>query len=196
MFLRKKTGPASWIIVFLGNPGTQYNGTRHNVGFFTAGVLEKTIGVKIDRLKYKALTCTCDLGGAKVFLMKPQTYMNLSGDAVSQAMRFYKLPLERIIVISDDAALPVGKIRIRRDGSSGGQKGLKDIIEKCGGDGFPRIKIGVGAPPHSDFNMADWVLSNFSQKEAEVISEAAKNAVCAAELIISSGIEKAMNVYN
>lgn len=196
MFLRKKTGPAAWIIVFLGNPGAKYNGTRHNVGFLTAGVFEKAAGIKIDRLKYKALTNTCDLGGEKVFLMKPQTYMNLSGDAVSQAMRFYKLPLERIIVIADDVALPVGKVRIRRGGSAGGHNGLKDIIEKCGGDDFPRIKIGVGSPSHPDFDMADWVLSTFSGKDAELIAEAVNNAAKAAELIISSGIEKAMNVYN
>lgn len=196
MFLRKKTGPAAWIAVFLGNPGAKYSGTRHNVGFLTAGVLEKTAGIKIDRLKYKALTCVCDLAGEKVFLMKPQTYMNLSGDAVSQAMRFYKLPLERIIVVADDAALPVGKIRIRRDGSAGGHNGLKDIIGKCGGDNFPRIKIGVGAPPHPDYDMADWVLSVFSGKEAELISEAAKSAAKAVEMIIGSGIEKAMNTYN
>lgn len=196
MFLRKKIGPAAWIIVFLGNPGAKYNGTRHNVGFLTAGILEKTAGTRIDRLKFKALTCTCDLGGEKVFLMKPQTYMNLSGDAVVQAMRFYKLPRSRIIVIADDVSLPVGKIRIRRDGSAGGHNGLKDIIEKCGGDDFPRIKIGVGAPPHPDFDMADWVLSTFSSKETELITQAAKDAASAAEVIISSGIEKAMNVYN
>jgi peptidyl-tRNA hydrolase, PTH1 family len=196
MFLSKKTGPAAWVVVFLGNPGAKYNGTRHNVGFLTAGVLEKTAGIKIDRLKYKALTTTCDIGGEKVFLMKPQTYMNLSGEAVSQAMRFYKLPLERIIVISDDVSLPVGKIRIRRDGSAGGHNGLKDIIEKCGGDNFPRIKVGVGSPPHPDYDMADWVLSSFSGKEAEIIMQAAKNAADATEMIISAGIDKAMNVYN
>jgi PTH1 family peptidyl-tRNA hydrolase len=196
MFLRKKIGPAAWIAVFLGNPGAKYSGTRHNVGFMTAGVLEKTAGIKLDRLKYKALTCACDLGGEKVFLMKPQTFMNLSGDAVSQAMRFYKLPLERVIVVSDDVALPVGKIRIRRDGSAGGHNGLRDIIEKCGGDNFPRIKIGVGAPTHPDFDMADWVLSAFSAKEAELIAEAVKNAAKAVEMIISSGVDKAMNVYN
>lgn len=196
MFLRKKNGPAAWIAVFLGNPGVKYSNTRHNVGFLTAGVLEKTAGVKIDRLKYKALTGTCDLGGEKVFLMKPQTYMNLSGDAVSQAMRFYKLPLERILVVSDDVSLPVGRIRIRRSGSAGGHNGLKDIIDKCGGDEFPRIKIGVGAPTHPDFDMADWVLSAFSTKEAELITEAAKNAAKAVEMIISSGVDSAMNVYN
>lgn len=196
MFLRKKTGPAAWIVVFLGNPGAKYNGTRHNVGFLTADRIEKTAGTKIDRLKYKALTRSCDLGGEKIFLMKPQTYMNLSGEAVSAAMRFYKLPLERIIVISDDVSLPVGKIRVRRGGSAGGHNGLKDIIEKCGGDDFPRIKIGVGTPPHPDYDMADWVLSTFSGKEKDLIAQAVKNAAEAAEMIISAGIEKAMNTYN
>jgi PTH1 family peptidyl-tRNA hydrolase len=128
--------------------------------------------------------------------MKPQTYMNLSGDAVSQALRFYKLPLERLIVVSDDVSLPVGKIRIRRGGSAGGHNGLKDIIEKCGGDNFPRIKVGVGAPPHPDFDMADWVLSAFSGKEAELISDAVKKAADAVEMIIGDGIEKAMSAYN
>lgn len=196
MFLRKKTNPVSWLIVFLGNPGAKYAGTRHNVGFMAADVLEKTAGVKINRLKYKALTGTCDINGEKVFLMKPHTYMNLSGDAVSQAMRFYKLPLERVIVISDDVALPVGKLRIRKNGSAGGHNGLKDIILKCGSAEFPRIKIGVGSPPHPDYDMADWVLSNFVGKEAELISAAVKKAVDAAETIITAGTEKAMNVYN
>lgn len=196
MFLSRKTGPASWIVVFLGNPGTKYDGTRHNVGFLTAGVLEKTAGVKIDRLKYKSLTCPCELGGEKVFLMKPQTYMNLSGDAVAQAMKFYKLPLERVVVVSDDVALPVGKIRVRRGGSAGGHNGLKDIIEKCGGDNFPRIKIGVGAPTHPDYDMADWVLSGFSGKDKDLIAEATKTAASAIETIISQGVDKAMNMYN
>lgn len=196
MFLRRKPGPAAWIVVFLGNPGAKYDGTRHNVGFMTAGIVEKAAGVKIDRLKFKALTSTCDLAGENVFLMKPQTYMNLSGDAVAAAMHFYKLPLDHIIAVSDDVALPAGKLRIRRGGSAGGHNGLKDIIEKCGGDDFPRIKIGVGAPPHPDYDMADWVLSSFSGKEAELIADAIKNAAKAVETIIASGIEKAMNVYN
>lgn len=196
MFLRKKAGPAAWIAVFLGNPGTKYNGTRHNVGFLTAGIFGKKAGIKIDRLKYKALTGVCDLGGQKVLLMKPQTYMNLSGSAVSAAKAFFKLPLERIVVVSDDVSLPVGKIRIRRSGSAGGHNGLKDIIEKCGGDNFPRVRIGVGAPPHPDFDMADWVLSTFSDKETKLITEAAEDAAAAVEMIISAGIEKAMSTYN
>jgi PTH1 family peptidyl-tRNA hydrolase len=174
----------------------KYTGTRHNVGFLAADFFAKTSGVKINRLKHKALTGMCSLGGQKVLLMKPQTYMNLSGDAVSAAQQFYKLPLERIIVVLDDVSLPVGKIRLRRGGSAGGHNGLKDIISKCGGVNFPRIKIGVGSPTYPDFDMADWVLSAFSDDESKLITEAAKNAAQAVEMIIRSGIDTAMNTYN
>ena len=128
--------------------------------------------------------------------MKPQTYMNLSGDAVREAMRFYKLPLERVLVVSDDVALPVGKLRIRRSGSAGGHNGLKDIIEKCGGEDFPRIKIGVGEPPHADYDMADWVLSTFAGKDRELIEKAVEDAASAVETVIKDGIERAMNLWN
>ncbi len=196
MLFWKKSGSVSWIVVFLGNPGVKYARTRHNAGFIAAGRLEKDAGIRINRLKFKALTAVGDFGGCKVLFMKPQTYMNLSGDAVLQAMRFYKVPLERIIVISDDTALPIGKIRIRRSGSAGGQKGLADVIKKCGGESFPRIRIGVGGPPHADYDMADWVLSAFTDKEAAEINDAARKALDAAELIVSSGIDKAMNAFN
>jgi PTH1 family peptidyl-tRNA hydrolase len=196
MFLRKKAGPVSWIVAFLGNPGSQYAGTRHNAGFMTADAVEKALGVRIDRLKYKALTAVCTLGDQQVLLMKPQTYMNLSGDAVGQAMRFYKLPLDHVLAVSDDVALPVGKLRIRRSGSDGGQKGLRDIIAKCGGEEFPRIRIGVGGPPHPDYEMADWVLGTFTGKEAEVIAEAVKTAAKAVETVIAQGLDKAMSMYN
>lgn len=192
----KKTGPVSWMIVFLGNPGANYTQTRHNAGFMTADILEKNAGIRINRLRFKALTGSGVFAGEKVLFIKPQTFMNLSGDAVSEAMRFFKLPLTQVIVVSDDVTLPVGKIRIRRSGSAGGHNGLKDIIAKCGGEDFPRIKIGVGEPPHLAYDMADWVLSVFTDKEAQLISEAAKVAVSAAETIIKSGIEKAMNIYN
>ncbi|SHH73714.1 peptidyl-tRNA hydrolase, PTH1 family [Sporobacter termitidis DSM 10068] len=196
MFLRKNTGPVSWIVVFLGNPGAKYAGTRHNVGFMTADEIGRTAGVKIDRLRFKALTGAGTLGGEKVFLMKPQTYMNLSGDAVQEAVRFYKLPIDRVIAVSDDAALPAGKIRIRRNGSAGGHNGLKDIIAKCGGDNFPRVKIGVGQPPHADYDMADWVLGAFAGKDKELIADAVKTAAAAVETIVAQGIDKAMNMYN
>lgn len=196
LFWGKNLGPVSWIIVFLGNPGAKYAGTRHNAGFMVADEIGRISGIKINRLRFKALTGVGTLGGEKVFLMKPQTYMNLSGDAAGEAMRFYKLPLERMLVVSDDTALPVGRIRIRRAGSAGGHNGLKDIIAKCGGEGFPRVKIGVGGPPHADGDMADWVLSPFAGRDRDLVAEAIKNAAAAVETIIRDGLEKAMNLYN
>ena len=196
MLFRKETPSASWIVVFLGNPGAKYNVTRHNIGFMTADIYEKNHSVKIDRLKFDALTAVCKLSGASVFLMKPQTYMNLSGTAVKQAMDYYKVPLENILVVSDDISLPTGKLRIRRSGSAGGHNGLKDIIAKCGGDGFPRIKVGVGAPPHPDYDVADWVLGTFKNGDAEIISDSLKLAADAIDTIILDGIDKAMAKYN
>ena len=196
MFFARRQPTVSRIVVFLGNPGRDYVKSRHNVGFMTADAVAKRTGVKIDRLKYKSLTATADLGGARVFLMKPQTYMNLSGDAVRQAMNFYKTPIENIIVVSDDVALPAGKLRIRRSGSAGGHNGLKDIISKCGGDGFPRIKIGVGSPPHEDFDMADWVLSVPAGNDKKEIDAAILRAAEAVEGIISQGVDRAMSLYN
>ena len=196
MFFGRKQQAVSWIVVFLGNPGRDYIKSRHNVGFMVADAVAKTAGVKIDRLKYKSLTAAAALGGARVFLMKPQTYMNLSGDAVRQAMNFYKTPTENIIVISDDVSLPAGKLRIRRNGSAGGHNGLKDIISKCGGDEFPRIKVGVGSPPHVDFEMADWVLSAPTGNDKKEIDAAVLRAAEAIEVIISQGVDRAMNLYN
>ena len=196
MFFRKKLQPVSYIVVFLGNPGSKYDGTRHNVGFMTGDAFEREHGVKINRLKFQSLTGLCDIGGCSVLLMKPQTYMNLSGSAVRQAMDFYKVPLENIIVISDDVSLPTGKLRIRRSGSAGGHNGLKDIIAKCGGDGFPRIKIGVGSPPHPNYDMADWVLGTFKNQDAEDIDAAVRRAAKAIDTLIENGIDKAMAAYN
>ena len=170
--------------------------TRHNVGFMTAEVYEREHGVRIDRSKFKALTGRCLVGDAEVLLLKPQTFMNLSGDAVSQAMRFYKVPLERVLVVSDDVSLDVGKLRLRRNGSAGGHNGLKDIIAKCGGEGFPRIKIGVGQKPHPDYDMAQWVLSTFKDQDAEQIRSAVQRAAQAVDAVITQGMDKAMNEYN
>ena len=194
MFFSKK--PVSWIVVFLGNPGTKYAGTRHNVGFMTADVIERACGAKINKLKYKALTGTCILGGQQALLMKPQTFMNLSGDAVRQAMSFYKIPLANVIAVSDDVALPAGKLRVRAQGSHGGHNGLRDIIAKCGGEGFARVKIGVGTPPHADYDMADWVLSKPVGEDAKSITAAIERAAKAVETIIASGAERAMNEFN
>ena len=196
MFFKQKGMPVSWIAVFLGNPGTRYENTRHNIGYMVADAVEKIANVKINRLKYNSLTALATLGGQQVLLMKPQTYMNLSGDAVRQAMRFYKVPLSNIVVVSDDVSMPAGKLRIRRRGSSGGHNGLKDIIAKCGGEDFPRIKVGVGEPPHKDYDMADWVLSKLTGEDAKLIAEAAGHAALAFETIITSGVEQAMAMHN
>ncbi|MDR1299133.1 MAG: aminoacyl-tRNA hydrolase [Oscillospiraceae bacterium] len=182
--------------VFLGNPGRQYDGTRHNAGFMAAEKAEEAAGARIDRLRFRSLTALAALGGERVLLQKPQTFMNLSGDAVWEAMSFYKIPLGNIIVVSDDIALPLGALRIRGAGSSGGHNGLKDIMAKCGGEGFPRVKIGVGAPPENGGDVLDWVLSKFSSADIEAIDAVLERAVLAVEKIISSGVERAMNEFN
>ncbi|MCL2226252.1 MAG: aminoacyl-tRNA hydrolase [Oscillospiraceae bacterium] len=196
MFFRKKISPVSWIAVFLGNPGVRYDNTRHNAGFMAADVVETNTGATVNRIKFSALTATTKIGGQGVFLMKPQTYMNLSGGAVRQAMHFYKVPLGNVVVIADDVSLPPGKLRVRRRGSAGGHNGLKDIIEKCGGEDFPRIKIGVGSPPHDDYDMADWVLAKLSGEDGDLIKAVTADAATALELIITKGINHAMEKYN
>ena len=196
MFFRKNKPSIDWIIVFLGNPGARYEKTRHNAGFFTADAIEKIAGVRINRLKYNSLTAVGALGGRKVFLIKPQTYMNLSGGPVRQAMRYYNVPLGRVIAVSDDVSMPAGKLRVRRMGSAGGHNGLKDIIAKCGGEGFPRVKIGVGAPPNEYYDMADWVLSKISGEDEKLITDASANAAKALVSIITGGVETAMAEYN
>ncbi|MCL2402046.1 MAG: aminoacyl-tRNA hydrolase [Oscillospiraceae bacterium] len=191
----KKQGGITHIAVFLGNPGREYERTRHNVGFMCGDLFAEKLGVKINKLKFSALTATAAVGGTRIFLMKPQTYMNLSGGAVWQAMSFYNVPPERVIAIADDVTLPVGKLRIRRKGSAGGHNGLADIIKKCGGDEFPRIKIGVGSPPEQ-WDMADWVLSKFSPADEKEINAAISNAEKALETMIVSGVDAAMSAYN
>ena len=196
MFFGRKPATVSWIAVFLGNPGPRYANTRHNAGFKAADALEKTAAVKIDRLKYNSLTTTATIGGIRVFLMKPQTFMNLSGDAVRQAMRFWKVPLCNVAVVSDDVSLPAGKLRIRRSGSSGGHNGLKDIMAKCGGEDFPRIKIGVGEPPDKDRDIAEWVLAKLSNEEAKLMASSAKRAAEALVTMITKGVDAAMSEFN
>ena len=187
---------ASWLAVFLGNPGLRYEGTRHNAGFMAADALSRKKSVSITRSRFQALTGTCLMGGETVLLMKPQTYMNLSGEAVGQAARFYKIPPERILVVSDEVSLPVGSLRIRPGGSAGGHNGLKNIISVLGTDQFPRIRIGVGSPPHPDYEMVDWVLSVFRDQDAVDMAEASSLAADAVECYITQGPEKAMNLYN
>ena len=192
----KTTGGLKWLVVFLGNPGPRYEGTRHNAGFMAADAMAEAKGLSINRARFKALTAVCDIGGESVLLMKPQTFMNLSGDAVAQAARFYKIPPEHVIVVSYEISLPIGKLRIRTKGSAGGHNGLKDIIAKLGTDAFPRIRIGVGAPPHPDYDMADWVLSSFKNQDAEDMLAAAARAAQAAQCYITQGADRAMNRFN
>lgn len=194
--LFKRPGGISWLVVFLGNPGIKYEMTRHNAGFMAGDAMAKAQGAAINRSRFKALTGTCDIGGETVMLMKPQTFMNLSGEAVAQAVSFYKLAPDHVIVVSDEVALPIGKLRIRTKGSAGGHNGLKNIIALLGTDQFPRIRIGVGAAPHPDYDMADWVLSSFKGKDAEDILAAAARAAEAVECYITKGADRAMNLYN
>ena len=191
-----KSSGCDWMIVGLGNPGKEYENTRHNVGFRTTDLLAGVLKTKIDRLKFKALTRMVTVQGKKVLLVQPQTFMNLSGAAVGALASYYKVKPERILVIFDDISLPVGRIRIRKDGSAGGHNGIKSIIQSLGSDQFPRVKVGVGAKPHPDYDLADWVLSRFSAQEEKALAPALENAANAALLIMEQGVEKASSAYN
>ncbi len=196
MAIFKSSGGVSWLVVCLGNPGKQYENTRHNIGFMTADELERREGVKVNKLRYRALTGEMKLGGERVLVIKPQTYMNLSGESVKLAGAFYKIPPERVIVISDDVSLPLGKLRIRANGSAGGHNGLKNIIQHLGTDAFPRIKVGVGAPEHPEHEMVDWVIGNFTPAEKKVVAEAVGKAADAIECLIAKGVSEAQNKFN
>ncbi len=196
MFFSKRPGPVEWLVVGLGNPGPKYDWTRHNMGFLVIDQLADREHIPVQRLKYKSLTNTAVLGGQSVLLMKPTTYMNLSGEAVGEAARFYKIPPERVLVISDDVSLPQGKLRIRRSGSAGGHNGLKNIIAHLGTDQFPRIKVGVGGKPHPDHDMADWVLGKFSGPDRKVMEEAIARAADAVTLYLEKGADQAMAKFN
>ena len=196
MLFQRDSGGAAWLIVGLGNPGEKYENTRHNVGFQVIDELAERQGKPVQRLKFKALTGLLTIGGEKALVMKPVTYMNLSGEAVRPAADFYKLPPERILVISDDVALAAGRLRIRAKGSAGGHNGLKSIIQHLGTDQFPRVKIGVGEKPHPDYDMADWVLSRFTGEDLKTITQAVKRAADAVECFVREGPDKAMNRFN
>ena len=196
MLFNKKSGGVDWLLVCLGNPGDQYENTRHNVGFMVADELAERHNIPVQRLKFRALTNTVTVGDRKVLLMKPVTYMNLSGEAVHEAAAFYKIPPEHILVISDEVALAPGKLRVRRSGSAGGHNGLKNIIAHLGTDQFPRIRLGVGQKPHPDYDMADWVLGKFQGEDKKAVEAAVKKAADAAECLIREGVDKAMNKYN
>lgn len=198
MFFKKQDVFAKgveYIIAGLGNPGSQYENTRHNAGFITIDTLAKKMNVKVDRIKYKSLCTTGIISEKKVMLMKPSTFMNNSGQAVVEAMNFFKVPPENVIVIFDDISLNIGKMRIRRKGSDGGHNGIKNIIYLSGSDRFPRIKLGVGHKPEK-WDLADWVLSSFSDTEMKLLKETAEKACSAVELIVDGNTDKAMNLYN
>lgn len=198
MFFKKSkpTGPIDFLVVGLGNPGTKYENTRHNAGFMALDALAKDLGVKVDRVRFRAYCGEGKIGDKRVLLMKPQTFMNNSGEAVREAMQFYKLTPDSVLLFFDDISLTVGGLRVRRNGSAGGQNGVKSIINLCGSDAFPRVKLGIGAKPHPEYNLADWVLSRFTKDEMKVMGETADKAVGAAKLIVEGNIEEAMNRYS
>ena len=194
--LFQKSGPVTWLLVCLGNPGKEYENTRHNMGFLAADRLAERQNFKINKLKFRALTGETNLGGARVLVLKPQTYMNLSGEAVKLAGGFYKIPTDHILVIYDDISLPVGKLRVRPKGSAGGHNGIKNIIAHLGTEIFPRIKIGVGAPDHPDHGLVDWVIGKPTQAERKALAAMLDQALEAAECVIERGPAEAMNRFN
>ncbi len=200
MFSRfKKSATSSaieYIIVGLGNPGKEYENTRHNCGFIALDYMAEKLDCKINKIKFKSTVGDCMINGHRCLLMKPSTFMNLSGQAVTQAMNFYKIPSENVIVIFDDISLDVGKMRIRRKGSDGGQKGMQNIIYLSGSENFPRIKVGIGKKPHPDYDLKKWVLSRFSDSDKKLIAPLLDNIVDAVSYIVCNNIDKAMNLYN
>ena len=190
------SGAPEFLVVGLGNPGNKYTMTRHNAGFLCLDMLADKLNFRIDRLKFKSLICDTSVNGHRCIVMKPQTFMNNSGEAVRECAAFYKIPAEKVIVIYDDISLDVGKLRIRRKGTDGGHNGIKSIIYHLNSDQFPRIKVGCGKKPHPDFDLADWVLSEFKKDEQKALEPALDNACKALELLLDNNIEKAMNLYN
>ena len=192
----KNTGVENWLIVGLGNPGREYEKTRHNCGFRAIDILADQLDTKIDRLKFQGLYAQVNYEGKKLFLLKPQTYMNLSGRSVLQLSAYFNIPPQRIIVLFDDSSLEPGRLRIRADGSAGGHNGIKSIIQEVGSQTFPRVKIGVGAKPNPDYDLADWVLSTFSANEEKALAVSLQNAAKAALAIIDRGVPEAANRFN
>ena len=180
----------------LGNPGPEYQSTRHNVGFRCVELLAEKLNCRIDKARFQGLYGQTVYGDAKLFLLKPMTYMNLSGRSVLQLSAYFKIPPARIIVLFDDISLEPGRIRVRANGSAGGHNGIKSIIQELGSQDFPRVKIGVGAKPHPDFDLADWVLSTFSAGEEKALKVSVENGAMAALAVIDSGVPEAANLYN
>ena len=195
MFFQKKSG-SEFLVVGLGNPGSKYWNTRHNVGYAALDALAERLHARVDRVKFQALMGPADLDGQKLILLKPTTYMNLSGQAVQAAARFYKIPPERILVLFDDISLDPGRLRVRKNGSAGGHNGIKSIISCLGSQEFPRVKIGVGAKPHPDYDLADWVLSTFPYDQRQAMDETYQRAAEAAVTVITQGVEAAANRFN
>lgn len=194
MLFRKPA--CDWLIAGLGNPGANYAKTRHNAGFRVADALAKKLNVKIDRAKFRGLYAQATYKGQKLILLKPQTFMNLSGLSVMDAARYFKLPPERVIVLFDDVSLDVGRLRVRADGSAGGHNGIKSIIGALNSQSFPRVKVGVGAKPHPDFELADWVLSNFTKDEEALLAPVIEDAAEAALTVIEAGVPAAAAKFN
>ena len=193
MFGRSKD---SWLIVGLGNPGKEYSKTKHNCGFRAIDLIAESLGCKIDKMKFQGLYGQVNYKGCKLYLLKPQTFMNLSGRSVLQLSAYFNIPPQRIIVLFDDISLAPGRLRIRADGSAGGHNGIKSIIAELGSQEFPRVKIGVGAKPHKDADLADWVLSGFTPTEEKALTVSLKNAADGALCIIDHGVTEAANRYN
>ncbi len=197
MFFKKdKGGSFEYLIAGLGNPGREYENTRHNAGFVAADILADKFNIGLTKSKFDSLYGDGTIAGARVIVVKPQTYMNLSGTAVQKLSAFYKIPTDKIIVMHDDVSLDVGKIRIRRKGSAGGQKGIGHIIQMLGTEEIARIKIGVGAKPHPEYDMKDWVLGKIPAEQQNDFKTATENAAKAVEEIIARGIDSAMNKYS
>ena len=186
----------SWLIVGLGNPGKEYERTRHNAGFRALDILADKLGCKVDKLKFQGLYGQCAYQGKKLYLLKPQTYMNLSGRSVLQLSAYFHIPPQRIVVIFDDISLEPGRLRIRGDGSAGGHNGIKSIIAEVGSQDFPRVKVGVGAKPHAEQDLANWVLSTFSAQEEKALASSLERAADAALTVVTKGVYEAANRFN
>lgn len=189
-------GPPEYLVVCLGNPGREYEATRHNTGFIFADLLAEKYDFKINRIQFKAVTGSVTINGRRCLVVKPQTYMNNSGQSVREAASFYKIKPENVIAVFDDVSLPCGKLRIRRKGTDGGHNGIKSIIYQLSADTFPRIKIGIGEKPSPEWNLADWVLSKFSTDDLKLLKQACENGIEALELMVSGDVDGAMNKFN
>ena len=196
MIFERSGGAVDWLIVGLGNPGQKYEHTRHNMGFLTVDLLAEQLNVKLNKVKFKSAYNIVRFAGQKCLVMKPQTYMNLSGEAVHEAVQFYKIPADHVLVIYDDVSLPVGKLRVRPTGSAGGHNGIKSIISALGTDQFPRVKIGVGAKPGPDYDLADWVLGTVPKADQPALHTALEHAADAALCLIEDGVQAAESRFN